>query len=118
MSAISRLALTTATLGNTQRFAQIFDDTGRRMHRRYRASNNTTNIWSVAYGYDADDNISSITDLVDATRSLAFQYDGVDCSCRLATDPSRFDPQSRTSLTRRTSPVATFSLASFSKRRA
>ncbi len=59
--------------------------TGRRTHRRYRASNNSTNIWSVAYGYDADDNIASITDLVDATRSLSFQYDGVDRLARVDT---------------------------------
>lgn len=71
-------SLTSATLGNTQRFAQIWDTTGRRTARRWRASNNTTNIWSVGYGYDADDNISTITDVVDASRSLAFQYDSVD----------------------------------------
>ena len=39
----------------------------------------------MAYGYDADDNIASITDLVDATRSLAFQYDGVDRLARVET---------------------------------
>jgi YD repeat-containing protein len=71
-------ALTTATLGNSQRFAQLYDTTGRRTHRRYRANNNTTNIWSVAYGYDPDDNITGITDLVDASRSQSFGYDPVD----------------------------------------
>lgn len=71
-------ALTNAILGNSQRFAQIYDATGRRTARRYRASNDVTNIWSVAYAYDNDDNIVGITDLVDASRNLSFQYDSVD----------------------------------------
>jgi RHS repeat-associated protein len=78
-------ALTTATLGNTQRFAQIFDNTGRGTHRRYRASNNITDIWSVAYDYDADDNIASITDLVDPSRTVSHQYDGVNRLARVDT---------------------------------
>ena len=69
-------ALATATLGNGQVHAQVRDDTGRMTGRRYQTAA-SANIWSVAYSYDADDNIAAITDLIQSSRDLALQYDGV-----------------------------------------
>lgn len=70
-------ALATATFGNGQLYKQTRDANGRLTGRRYRSGAGTT-LWSVGYGYDADDNITSITDLVNASRTLTYQYDGVD----------------------------------------
>lgn len=68
-------ALATASFGNGQTYAQVRDDTGRLTARRYQTTAGA-NIWSVGYSYDADDNITAITDLVQPSRDLAFQYDG------------------------------------------
>lgn len=83
-------ALASATLGNGQLYKQTRDDSGRLTARRYRTDAGA-NLWSVAYGYDADDNITGITDLVTPARDLAFQYDGVDRLARvdLAQGPER-----------------------------
>lgn len=75
-------ALCTATLGNGQIYTQLRDDSGRLTARRYRTATNA-DIWSVAYGYDADDNITTITDLVQPGRDLAFHYDSVDRLARV-----------------------------------
>ena len=42
-----------------------------------------TDVWHVSYGYDADDNIVAITDLVNPANSLTYGYDSVDRLTRM-----------------------------------
>lgn len=68
-------SLKSMNLGNGLKVANDWGSDGRLASRRlYRASGGT-NLSLLSYGYDADDNITSITDAVDGSRSQGFGYD-------------------------------------------
>ena len=67
--------LKSLTYGNGLTLAQGWG-TDERLYARAIKRANGTNLWASAYAYDNDDNITSITDLVDATKSVTYGYDG------------------------------------------
>jgi RHS repeat-associated protein len=71
-----------ADLGNGLKLALDWG-TDRRLasKRLYTAAG--VDVWHVAYGYDADDNIVAITDLVNPANSLTYGYDSVDRLTRM-----------------------------------
>lgn len=98
-----------ADLGNGLKLALDWG-TDRRLasKRLYTAAG--TDVWHVSYGYDADDNIVAITDVVNPANSLAFGYDAVDRLTRMDGSAGTFARQdflhdangNRTAVERRT----------------
>jgi YD repeat-containing protein len=75
-------SLKTANYGNTLKLTQDWGNEARLASKRvYRANN--SNVSMLSYGYDASDNMVSITDGVDATRSTGFGYDAVERLTRI-----------------------------------
>jgi RHS repeat-associated protein len=71
-----------ADLGNGLKLALDWGSDRRLASKRlYTAAG--TDVWHVSYGYDADDNIVAITDLVNPANSLTFGYDSVDRLTRM-----------------------------------
>jgi RHS repeat-associated protein len=66
-----------ATYGNGLIFEQSWGNDGRLASRRLYNPVGNVNFSSLTYGYDNDDNITSITDNVDTTRSVTYAYDAV-----------------------------------------
>jgi RHS repeat-associated protein len=66
-----------ATYGNGLKLAQSWGNDGRLASRRLYVTASGTNLSSLTYGYDNDDNIVSISDNVDPTRSVTYGYDAV-----------------------------------------
>ena len=75
-------SLKTATYGNTLKLVQDWGNDGRLAAKRVVRSN-ATNLSSLSYGYDNDDNMLSIIDGVDATRSAAFAFDNMNRIVRI-----------------------------------
>jgi YD repeat-containing protein len=75
-------SLKTATYGNTLKLVQDWGNDGRLAAKRVVRSN-ATNLSSLSYGYDNDDNMVSISDGVDATRSAAFAFDSMNRISRI-----------------------------------
>jgi RHS repeat-associated protein len=73
-------SLTAATFGNGLSLAQTWID-GRLATKRLYNTSTSANLSSLAYAYDADDNIGAIRDLVDDSKS---SYYGFDPNSRLA----------------------------------
>lgn len=67
-----------ATYGNGLSLAQDWGNDGRLASKRLYRTAGGTNLSSLTYGYDNDDNIVSIADGVDPTRSVSYGYDPVD----------------------------------------
>jgi RHS repeat-associated protein len=67
-----------ATLGNTLSMTNSWGNDARLASKRLYVTSGGVNRSLLTYAYDNDDNITSITDGVDATRSLSFAYDAVD----------------------------------------
>ncbi|KTE85173.1 hypothetical protein ATE72_04755 [Sphingopyxis sp. HXXIV] len=98
-----------ADLGNGLKLALDWGSDRRLASKRlYTAAG--TDVWHVSYGYDADDNIVAITDLVNPANSLAFGYDAVDRLTRMDGNAGTFARQdflhdangNRTAVERRT----------------
>ncbi len=70
-------SLLSATLGNGLTMTQGWGNDGRLSSKRLYATASGTNLSLLTYGYDNDDNITSIADGVDPTRSVTFAYDPV-----------------------------------------
>jgi len=70
-------SLLSATLGNGLTMAQSWGNDGRLASKRLYNTASGTNLSLLTYGYDNDDNITSIADGVDATRSVTYSYDPV-----------------------------------------
>lgn len=70
-------SLLSATLGNGLTMTQGWGNDGRLASKRLYATATGTNLSLLTYGYDNDDNITSIADGVDPTRSVTFGYDPV-----------------------------------------
>lgn len=66
-----------ATYGNGLKLAQSWGNDGRLASRRLYRTVSGANLSSLVYGYDNDDNIVSIADNVDPTRSVTYGYDAV-----------------------------------------
>lgn len=69
-------SMLSATYGNGLLFQQSWGNDGRLASRRLYLPAGT-DVSSLTYGYDNDDNITSITDNVDSTRSVTYGYDAV-----------------------------------------
>jgi len=70
-------SLLSATLGNGLTMAQGWGNDGRLASKRLYNTAGGTNLSLLTYGYDNDDNITSIADGVDPTRSATYVYDPV-----------------------------------------
>jgi YD repeat-containing protein len=70
-------ALKTISYGNGERMIVTRGDDGRLDGRRLYRVADGVNISHLTYGYDADDNITRITDRLDATKTMSFAYDAV-----------------------------------------
>ena len=70
-------SMLSATLGNGLTMAQNWGNDGRLGSKRLYRTAGGTNLSSLSYGYDNDDNITSIADGVDPTRSITYGYDTV-----------------------------------------
>jgi RHS repeat-associated protein len=70
-------ALKTINYGNGERMITTRGDDGRLDGRRLYKQADGVNISHLTYGYDADDNMTRITDKLDASKSLNFAYDPV-----------------------------------------
>jgi YD repeat-containing protein len=68
-------SLTSATYGNGLKLDVDWGNDGRLTARRLYAAATGANLSVLSYAYDNDDNITAITDEVDATASSAFAYD-------------------------------------------
>ncbi len=68
-------ALKTATFGNGTILNQDLGDDGRLASKRLLRSSDNSNIASLTYAYDNDDNITNITDGVNAANSVDYTYD-------------------------------------------
>jgi RHS repeat-associated protein len=68
-------ALKQATLGNTLSMTSNWGNDGRLASRRLYVTSGGVNLSLLTYAYDNDDNITGITDGVDATKSLTYAYD-------------------------------------------
>jgi RHS repeat-associated protein len=75
-------SLKTATYGNTLKLVQDWGNDGRLAGKRVVRSN-ATNLSSLSYGYDNDDNMVSISDGVDGTRSTLFAFDSMNRISRI-----------------------------------
>lgn len=71
-------SMLSATFGNGLTMAQSWGNDGRLASKRLYATASGTNLSLLTYGYDNDDNITSIADGVDPTRSVTYGYDPVD----------------------------------------
>jgi RHS repeat-associated protein len=69
--------LKSADFGNGLKLSQDWGSDRRLASKRLYAAGGT-DIWHLSYTYDGDDNITSITDLVNAANSRSFGYDSVD----------------------------------------
>jgi RHS repeat-associated protein len=69
-------SMLSATYGNGLLFQQSWGNDGRLASRRLYLPAGT-DVSLLTYGYDNDDNITSITDNVDSTRSVTYGYDAV-----------------------------------------
>jgi YD repeat-containing protein len=67
--------LKTMSLGNGERLIAGYGDDGRLDGRRLYKQADGTNISHLTYGYDNEDNITRITDRLDAANNLSFAYD-------------------------------------------
>jgi RHS repeat-associated protein len=70
-------SMTAAQFGNGLSLAQVWTD-GRLASKRLYSTGSGTNLSSLAYAYDASDNIGAIRDLVDDSRSAFYGYDAND----------------------------------------
>lgn len=68
-------ALTFHRLGNGLVAANDWGNESRLASRRLYRTTGGTNLSWLGYGYDSNDNITSITDLIDDTRSVYYGYD-------------------------------------------
>lgn len=75
-------SLKSATYGNSLKLVQDWGNDGRLSAKRLVRSN-ATSLSSLSYGYDNDDNITSITDEVDVARSTSFAFDSMDRITRI-----------------------------------
>ncbi|MEP7007545.1 MAG: hypothetical protein ABI810_16300 [Sphingomonas bacterium] len=71
-------SMLSAALGNGLTMAQSWGNDGRLASKRLYQTASGTNLSSLTYGYDNDDNITSIADGVDPTHSITYGYDTVD----------------------------------------
>jgi RHS repeat-associated protein len=71
-------AITRADYGNGLRMIQSWGNDGRLANRRLERSSNSTRLSSLTYSYDANDNITAITDTLDATKTRTYAYDAID----------------------------------------
>lgn len=69
--------LKSAELGNGLKLSQDWGSDRRLASKRLYTAGGS-DVWHVSYGYDGDDNITSITDHVTAANSRSFGYDSVD----------------------------------------
>jgi YD repeat-containing protein len=76
-------SLKSATLGNTLSMAQDWGNDGRLASKRLFVTSGGVNRSLLSYGYDNDDNMVSISDAVDATRSAAFAFDSMNRISRI-----------------------------------
>lgn len=106
--------LKSADLGNGLKLSQDWGSDRRLASKRlYMASG--TDIWHLSYAYDADDNITAITDLVNAANSRSFGYDSVDRLTRVDGGSGAFAREdyvhdkngNRSAVERRTNPSDT-----------
>lgn len=70
--------LASATYGNGLSLTQDWGTDARLYAKSVKRVSTGANLWAATYAYDNDDNITGITDLVDATRSASYGYDVVD----------------------------------------
>lgn len=70
--------LLSATFGNGLSMAQNWGNEGRLASKRLYRTVGGADLSSLTYSYDNDDNITSIADGVDPSRSITFDYDPVD----------------------------------------
>jgi RHS repeat-associated protein len=75
--------LKSATLGNTLSLSQDWGNDGRLASKRLFVTSGGVNRSLLSYAYDNDDNMLSITDGVDATRSASFVYDSMNRISRI-----------------------------------
>jgi RHS repeat-associated protein len=68
-------SLLTATYGNGLALGQGWGNDGRLASRRLYRSSTAANLSQLTYGYDHDDNITSIADGVDPARNVTYFYD-------------------------------------------
>ena len=71
-------SITRADYGNGLRMIQSWGNDGRLANRRLERSVNSVRLSSLTYSYDANDNITAITDTLDATKTRAYSYDVID----------------------------------------
>jgi RHS repeat-associated protein len=69
--------LRTISYGNGERMIVTRGDDGRLDGRRLYRLGDSSNISHLTYAYDADDNMTRITDRLDASKTLSFAYDPV-----------------------------------------
>lgn len=74
--------LKSADLGNGLKLSQDWGSDRRLASKRLYTAGGT-DVWHLTYTYDADDNITAITDLVNAANSRGFGYDSVDRLARV-----------------------------------
>jgi YD repeat-containing protein len=67
-------ALKSLTYGNGLTLAQDWGVEARLGSKAVRRADGTV-VWGASYAYDAEDNVTGVTDLADATRSFAYEYD-------------------------------------------
>jgi RHS repeat-associated protein len=71
-------SITRADYGNGLRMIQSWGNDGRLANRRLERSSNSARLSSLTYSYDANDNITAITDTLDTTKTRAYSYDVID----------------------------------------
>lgn len=71
-------ALKTVALGNTLSVANDWGNDGRLASRRLYKTSGGTNLSYLAYGYDQDDNVTSIMDQMNDANSIYYGYDQAD----------------------------------------
>jgi YD repeat-containing protein len=76
-------ALASGTFGNTLKLTQAWGNDARLASKRVYRATGGANASLLSYSYDASDNMTAITDGVDATRSTSFGYDGVERLTRI-----------------------------------
>jgi RHS repeat-associated protein len=65
------------TYGNSLSLTQNWGNDGRLAEKRVYKTSGGANVSRLTYAYDNDDNMVGITDAVDATRSVEYQYDSM-----------------------------------------
>ncbi|HEX7819335.1 MAG TPA: RHS repeat-associated core domain-containing protein [Sphingobium sp.] len=68
-------SLLSGSFGNGLALSQSWGDDGRLANKRLYRTSDSTNLSMLSYGYDNEDNITSINDGVDATRNVTYAYD-------------------------------------------